>query len=1153
MHIVLIETTSVRGFDIVKTLSRAGIEVSFVADDMDFFRGDLGFEDVEYATRVVEVPGLARASDLAERLEGRLGPNPVDGVICRVEDYLEVASRLAATWGLPHDNPAAARLLSDKDAVRRRLAEHGLGTLRWRGVTGSAEGLAAVEEIGLPVVIKPVFGGYSVGVTVARTPQEAGRALHAMFDAPGAAGRKAVVEEFAFGRYVSAEIMVQDGEPLLLGFTEQRAQPPGITAETGRHFPAEFPGMGAAREFALAAVRAAGITNSAVHMELVITPTGPELIEINGRVAGHVVTRLMSLALDRPVFFDLVALATGERLNRVVEPVRSAALRHLWTETAGTVTGITAPEGPLPGLESYELSVAPGSAVLPLRSNWDRIGYLVTTGETGEDACADAEAAAAAVLAGVVVEPTVPAEPPQPVEEAQAGPEDRAPHLLLLLDAAERDGFPVPAGQLLESVGNVTGRVSVVWLGDGAAAIAGTTATATSGGTAEERQSRDFWHRRFNGSWQRAEDTDTVRAAVERIHRTDALTGVLTFSARLLPLARRLQHDLRLPQTAGSSAPYGELPADRSHAVLAVVRAGQCVRLGVLDREVDPEGTETWQFPSTLEQAEQAVLTAAAERVLADRGVTDGIVEVWTPADDPAAVSIRWGLDAAVHDLVDAVRSRSVLESTVTAAIGRPARPLPAGPARHAITRRHTAPSGSRLGHARTWADRTLRHPEMVQARVDTGPDGAPVALTYTVVGTDPADCRQHLARIERGLPKPVPVRERTHVLLLDRVAPEEAFRADGSPLLDPAGYKLTVVAGSSGARTAITDDLVLTDVFEPARLDALVAAFHRVDPFHRIAAIPERLLLPAAGLRDRLGLPGDGRQLVGSFRDKALMKERAARAGIRHAAGGILSDPHQLRAAAAEGVVVVKPRSEAGSRGVSILRDPAAADTWLRESFQPDAYLYEEYVAGRMCHIDALVHAGRTLWDVSLYVSDTLSHTRGEPLSSVTSGDPQLRTAADALLHQVIEGWRVRSAVLHLEAFWDGTELTFCEVAARPGGAGVVPAFELTRGIDLDHAKVLIDVGDDPWTLTTEPGHAFAGWTVHYAADGVLTAYDDGAVAPAAAVRRLNRAVGQPTAAAGFAGSGLSLHVFGGAREEDVRALVATAEAGITFTVEQP
>ena len=44
MHIILIETTSVRGFDIVKSLAESGVEVTFVADTMDFFRGDLGYE-----------------------------------------------------------------------------------------------------------------------------------------------------------------------------------------------------------------------------------------------------------------------------------------------------------------------------------------------------------------------------------------------------------------------------------------------------------------------------------------------------------------------------------------------------------------------------------------------------------------------------------------------------------------------------------------------------------------------------------------------------------------------------------------------------------------------------------------------------------------------------------------------------------------------------------------------------------------------------------------------------------------------------------------------------------------------------------------------------------------------------------------------------
>lgn len=542
MHIILIETTSVRGFDIVKSLAESGVEVTFVADTMDFFRGDLGYENVSYATRVVEVPGLAEAWDLAERLEGAIGPVPPDGVICRVEDYLPVASELARTWGLPHDSLDATRLLADKDAVRARLAEHGIGSLRWRGVRDGHEGMAAVRDIGLPVVIKPAFGGYSVGVSIAWTEEQAGAGLALLFDVPDKPCPKAVVEEYAFGRHVSAEIMVQEGEPMLLGFTEQRAQPPGVTAEMGRHFPAVFEGRGKAREFALNAVKAVGIHNSAVHMELVITPTGPELIEINGRMAGHVVTHLISRALDRSVFLDLVALATGERLKEVLAPVRTVALRHLWSETAGTVASVEPPAELPPGTEWYELSAAPGSQVSLLRNNWDRIGYLVASGDTAAEACETGEIAAARILDGIGLTPA--AEPAAPEADSVVHP---GGHLLLLLGG---DGNTLLSARALHAAGVATGRVSVVWTGP----------------AEDAAPHRARWERQYLGQWRQAAHPADTTGLAREIHAARPVTSVLALTPELARQAETLGAEFRGTGTGTESlaaVPRADSPTAR--------------------------------------------------------------------------------------------------------------------------------------------------------------------------------------------------------------------------------------------------------------------------------------------------------------------------------------------------------------------------------------------------------------------------------------------------------------------------------------------------------------------------------------------------------------------------------------------------------------
>ncbi|MEU7124333.1 ATP-grasp domain-containing protein [Streptomyces zaomyceticus] len=1136
MHIILIETTSVRGFDIVKSLAESGVEVTFVADTMDFFRGDLGYENVSYATRVVEVPGLAEAWDLAERLEGAIGPVPPDGVICRVEDYLPVASELARTWGLPHDSLDATRLLADKDAVRARLAEHGIGSLRWRGVRDGDEGMAAVRDIGLPVVIKPAFGGYSVGVSIAWTEEQARAGLALLFDVPDKPCPKAVVEEYAFGRHVSAEIMVQEGEPMLLGFTEQRAQPPGVTAEMGRHFPAVFEGRGKAREFALNAVKAVGIHNSAVHMELVITPTGPELIEINGRMAGHVVTHLISRALDRSVFLDLVALATGERLKEVLAPVRTVALRHLWSETAGTVASVEPPAELPPGTEWYELSAAPGSQVSLLRNNWDRIGYLVASGDTAAEACETGELAAARILDGIGFTPA--AEPAAPeADSVPAAPEADSVvhpggHLLLLLGG---DGNTLLSARALHAAGVATGRVSVVWTGP----------------AEDAAPHRARWERQYLGQWRQAAHPADTTGLAREIHAAQPVTSVLALTPELARQAETLGAEFRGTGTGTESlaaVPAGGLPDGAGHVVLSLVTGDDVRHFGIADVTAPgAAGTTDLIFPSALPEAERQRLLLAAGAYAA--GCADGVVRSWFPAADTTAEPVlRWGLTENLRALFGAAQDRDIVTVLVRAAMGAEPR-IPAGRPVHSLLRELPAPAGARWTNARTAVETAHDFPEVCSAAIDPGSgDDRPA---FTVTGTDTGSCTATADRVTAAMALTHEPADRTHVLLIDRALPGSLLGDDGEPLFPADRFRLTLLGGPTPS--AAPAELTMTgDVFDDDVLARLADAAHAVAPVDRVVCLSERLLEPAARLRHRFGAPGDPVAYVRSFRDKALMKQRAAAAGIRHARGHVLHTADALRSALdRHEVVVAKPRSSAGSRGVSVLRTLPEAEAWLRTEFVPGAFLVEEYVDGAMCHIDAVVQDDFLRWDVSAYRQDTLSHTRGAPLSSVTVQDGPLRAAAGELLDAVVRGWGVRAAVLHLEAFWDGSALTFCEVAARPGGGGVTEAFRATRGIDLDHAKFLVDAGEDVRRLAAAPVAAHAGWTVHYATSGVLKGYDDSAVGGAAIARRITARVGDAFSLSGFAGTGLSTHVFADDSADKVARLVESAERDITITVD--
>ncbi|HEY8514216.1 MAG TPA: D-alanine--D-alanine ligase [Candidatus Binatia bacterium] len=104
-------------------------------------------------------------------------------------------------------------------------------------------------------------------------------------------------------------------------------------------------------------------------------------------------------------------------------------------------------------------------------------------------------------------------------------------------------------------------------------------------------------------------------------------------------------------------------------------------------------------------------------------------------------------------------------------------------------------------------------------------------------------------------------------------------------------------------------------------------------------------------GLLEVMGIPYTGAGVLGSAisMDKWLAKQILLAAGVPTPVGTLVGPGRETCELPCPLPVVVKPRGEGSSNGVSIVRDPAALEgaIALAHSYDPDA-LVEQYIAGR-------------------------------------------------------------------------------------------------------------------------------------------------------------------------------------------------------------
>lgn len=117
--------------------------------------------------------------------------------------------------GLPYvgSPPAASRRAMDKVAAKKAFRAVGLPTADWVVATAAnlADSHVVIEALGLPVVVKPIDGGSSVDVTIAKDAAARDQAIAAAVRLYG----RVLVERFIRGRELTVGVLGSQALPII--------------------------------------------------------------------------------------------------------------------------------------------------------------------------------------------------------------------------------------------------------------------------------------------------------------------------------------------------------------------------------------------------------------------------------------------------------------------------------------------------------------------------------------------------------------------------------------------------------------------------------------------------------------------------------------------------------------------------------------------------------------------------------------------------------------------------------------------------------------------------------------------------------------------------------------------------------------------------
>lgn len=132
-----------------------------------------------------------------------------------------------------------------------------------------------------------------------------------------------------------------------------------------------------------------GLTDGNSHTELIVTPSGPRIVESHNRPGGDSIPYLVHLATG----INLAELAVAVPLGLMDVPHRrdrqSGAAIHFWVGEPGTVIAVPRlSDAAREQCVEATFTARPGQRVTEVLHSFDRIGFVITRGTTGDDALA---------------------------------------------------------------------------------------------------------------------------------------------------------------------------------------------------------------------------------------------------------------------------------------------------------------------------------------------------------------------------------------------------------------------------------------------------------------------------------------------------------------------------------------------------------------------------------------------------------------------------------------------------------------------------------------------------------------------------------------------------------------------------------------------
>lgn len=321
---------------------------------------------------------------------------PYAGVIGTDDSCLELASRVARYFGLPHNPPSSVRLAGRKDLARECLLKAQTAVPAFKHVSFDDDMKSQTTDIDFPCVVKPVALSASRGVIRANNSEELSLALQRVKKLLSAETQlqdelrnQVLVEQYIPGQEVAVEGLLHKGQLQILTVFDKPDPLEGPFFEEtfyitpSRHSKKILQQL---QKKVQQACDAYGLIEGPVHAECRINDQGVWILEVAARTIGGLCARLLTYGTGHSLEELVLAQAMGEPLM-LKEDRPAGGVLMIPIPEAGIfkrVEGLLEAQR-VPGIVDIDIQIREGYELVPLPEGASYLGFIFAQADSPQE------------------------------------------------------------------------------------------------------------------------------------------------------------------------------------------------------------------------------------------------------------------------------------------------------------------------------------------------------------------------------------------------------------------------------------------------------------------------------------------------------------------------------------------------------------------------------------------------------------------------------------------------------------------------------------------------------------------------------------------------------------------------------------------------